>query len=205
MRPIPALLLAAAICAALFCLSCGERPVRLAIQPFGKIDREAVDRAKAGLAGVYRARITVLPAVDLPASAWYPATARYRADRLLDFLGGDRYDDYDRVLGLTDRDISTTKGGIQDWGIFGLGSLGGKACVVSTFRLGRGASRDLFNQRFIKVVIHEVGHTFGLPHCPVNRCLMEDAKGTIVTVDRETGKFCDSCRKRLAGMGALAP
>lgn len=69
--------------------------------------------------------------------------------------------------------------------------------MVSTFRLTRGASRDLFYRRLIKVVNHELGHTFGLPHCPNERCLMGDAKGTIVTVDRETGALCDQCRETL--------
>lgn len=49
----------------------------------------------------------------------------------------------------------------------------------------------------IKVVNHEIGHTFGLDHCPTPRCLMEDAKGTITTVDGEDGGFCQTCRQRL--------
>ncbi len=51
--------------------------------------------------------------------------------------------------------------------------------------------------RLVKVVNHELGHTLGLPHCPSAGCLMEDAKGTIVTVDNETGAFCDGCKKKL--------
>ena len=68
-----------------------------------------------------------------------------------------------KIVGLTSKDISFTKGEVYDWGIFGLGSLDGKACVISTFRLGAGkADNALKMQRLIKFINHEVGHTFGL-------------------------------------------
>ena len=103
-----------------------------------------------------------------------------------------------KVIGLTRCDISTSKGKIKDWGIFGLGTVGGRTCVVSTFRLRRGkVSYRYFIGRLVKVANHELGHTFGLWHCPNHGCLMEDAKGTIKTVDRETGAFCSECRERL--------
>ena len=90
------------------------------------------------------------------------------------------------------------KGEYDDWGIFGQGWLGGRACVVSTYRLGRGkVSEDLFRERFVKVVNHEIGHTFGLDHCPTQGCLMADAEGTIKTVDQEAGGLCQGCRQRL--------
>ena len=90
------------------------------------------------------------------------------------------------------------KGEYDDWGIFGQGWLGGRACVVSTYRLGRGkVSEDLFRERFVKVVNHEIGHTFGLDHCPTQGYLMADAEGTIKTVDQEAGGLCQGCRQRL--------
>ncbi len=82
--------------------------------------------------------------------------------------------------------------------MLGLGTLDGITCVISTFRLGaRKATRAKKIERLIKVVNHEIGHTFGLGHCPEIRCLMEDAKGTIATVDAEHGGFCPACRQRL--------
>ena len=44
-----------------------------------------------------------------------------------------------------------------------------------------GASEALVRERLWKVAIHELGHTLGLPHCPNNGCLMQDAHGTVKT------------------------
>jgi archaemetzincin len=74
--------------------------------------------------------------------------------------------------------------------------MGGRPCVVSTFRLGqKKVPANKFKRRLIDVANHELGHTLGLDHCPHIGCLMEDAKGTIKVVDRSTGKFCGNCRK----------
>ena len=80
----------------------------------------------------------------------------------------------------------------------------GLPCVVSTYRLKRGrATKKKFFNRLVKVVNHELGHTFGLGHCPIRNCLMEDAKGTIKTVDRETGKLCNLCKDKLSYLNIL--
>jgi len=75
--------------------------------------------------------------------------------------------------------------------VMGLGFMPGNACVVSSFRL----SKKKRAEQFYKVVLHELGHTQGLPHCAVKTCFMRDAEGKNPT-DEETG-FCNSCRKHL--------
>lgn len=170
----------------------------VAIQPLGKVDSASLAAAKAGIESLYNIRAEVLPAMPLPAAAYYLPRRRYRAERLLENLDSTRSIRYLNIVGLTASDISTTKEPHADWGIFGLGSLGGTSCVVSTHRLGKGkVPRKKFVERLIKVVNHELGHTLGLDHCPNRGCLMEDACGSIRTVDRESGKFCDSCRARI--------
>ena len=144
----------------------------------------------------------VLPKKKLPLSAWYAPRKRWRAEKLLDFLddlaGAKSGCDY--LVGFTARDISTSKDHIKDWGVFGLGTIGGPSCVVSTFRLGaRKASRRKKAERSIKVVNHELGHTFGLLHHPGKACLMEDAKGTIRTVDAEHGLLCPDSKAAIEG------
>ena len=174
------------------------RQLHITILPFGDFPEQKVSAVRSGIKELYGdVKITVLASKKLPEQAYYPPRKRYRAEKLLDYLDTQLTDKNGKILGLTTVDISTTKGKYPDWGIFGLGRMGGEACVVSTFRLKRKASDKLLLERLTKVVNHELGHTLGLPHCPTKRCLMEDAKGTIKTVDNETGIFCNSCKMKL--------
>jgi archaemetzincin len=175
--------------------------VSIAVQPLGYVNKKILLEIKTGILKSYNADVHILPGKKLPARAYYNPRRRYRADKLLRFLEVNAAYRYTKVIGITSSDISTTKGKFYDWGIFGLGSVGGKTCVVSTFRLRKGRNgRRKFKSRLVKVVNHELGHTFGIGHCPVKNCLMQDAKGTINTVDNETGMFCSSCRERLGNL-----
>lgn len=182
---------------AVILLALGDREERLsvAIQPLGNVSSRAATAVKQGLETTYGVRVSILKTTPLPREAYYKPRNRYRADRLLTFLARTP-GSYDKVLGLTARDISTTKEDHYDWGIFGLGQLPGKACVLSSFRLQRKGPKTP-TQRLTEVAIHELGHTLGLPHCPTARCVMADAAGSIKTVDISTGKPCEKCRDRL--------
>jgi len=182
----------------------------IAVLPLGRVDSLIVEQVKEGIEKFFPVRVSVMTPVSLPPAAYYKPNARYRAEKLLDFLDSiivHTDSGYVKIIGITEVDISTTKGDVYDWGIFGLGSMPGLACVVSTFRLGRGkVDQEKFLVRLVKVTNHELGHTFGLDHCPTPQCLMEDAMGTIKTVDNETGELCPDCRTRLdaalpGGMG----
>ena len=149
---------------------------------------------KSGLEETFGLKVVVLTERPLAKDAWYAPRGRYRAEKLLDQLNDGVSIKYQIVVGVTGKDISTTKGDHEDWGIFGLGEVGGRACVLSTFRLAaRGADESRLRDRLRKIAIHEVGHVMGLDHCPRDGCVMHDAESSIATVDGESGKFCESC------------
>jgi len=170
----------------------------IAIQPLGEVKQERLDIVKKGLEDAFGLKVETFETKPLPKEAWYEPRSRYRADKLLDFLDDQTAAKYRIVIGLTSKDISTTKDEHEDWGIFGLGELGGRVCVVSTFRLNaRGADEKKLRERFWKVAVHEVGHVMGLDHCPKKGCIMQDAESSIVTVDEESGEFCEGCNAEL--------
>jgi archaemetzincin len=158
---------------------------------------------RRALEAVYAAPVTVLPSVALPRSAYYAPRSRYRAEKLLDFLRPRLPEGALRIAGITAADISTTKAPYDDWGILGLATIDGTACVLSTFRCHRRAkSAEQARIRFAKTAVHELGHTFGLEHCPNRGCLMEDGGGSVLTTDRERD-LCAACRARLSAEGLL--
>ena len=171
-------------------------PLKIAVLYFSSIDKNLQTALVQNISATYRCTVTEIKGVaSMPAAAYYKPRNRYRAPVVLTCL--NTYAGYDKIIGITAKDISTTKNEIYDWGVMGLGSCPGKACVISTFRL-RTPNKVLFNDRFIKVGLHELGHTMGLPHCTYSStCFMESAEGSMKSVDRETKSLCTNCRKLL--------
>lgn len=196
-KPLTFFLLSLYICSQFPCLA--QEKLLVAVQPLGKIKPELLEKVKAQIKQSYDVKVVIKPELPLPKEAYYPAGGRYRAEKILAYLR--KIDTSStRIMGVTDKDISTTKGKYPDWGIIGLGDIGGRACVVSTFRM-RGTktkcSQKVFEERCSKVIAHELGHTFGLKHCPAAGCLMQDYKGTVHTITT-LSDFCMSCKEKLA-------
>ena len=178
--------------------------ILIALQPLGPVASGTVQAVKEAISNRFVVEVIVLDARALPESAYYPPRKRFRAAALLTFLDRQADEKYAKIIGVTASDISIPKQEYPDWGIFGLVALGGRACVISTYRLkDEGTSSFVFRARVEKVANHEVGHTFGLPHCEHAGCLMQDAEGKISTVDSESGDFCSSCRADLNGKVGL--
>ena len=81
--------------------------------------------------------------------------------------------------------------------VYGEAQLAGKACIVSTFRLQEGLSitniEKEFENRVVKEVLHELGHTFNLRHCDDKSCTMHYCR-SIKDVDRKTDQLCRYCK-----------
>jgi archaemetzincin len=105
---------------------------------------------------------------------------------------------FDKILGVTDVDIYADKASF----IFGQAELHGKAAIVSIYRLkNNGNDRKdtgLVLSRVLKEAVHEMGHTLGLKHCNLRRCVMYFSKN-IEDTDTKSYLFCEDCKYMLDG------
>jgi archaemetzincin len=82
--------------------------------------------------------------------------------------------------------------------IFGQAFLNGKTGIASSYRLSNeryGIKTDvrMLVERFMKEVIHELGHTFGLIHCHVPTCVMRSST-YVEDIDQKSAHLCPNCR-----------
>jgi archaemetzincin len=188
-------------------VSCACRPAGaaeeplLVLVPLGAPDEELIRFVGDALEKRFRFRVEIAEAQPMPREAFYAPRKRWRAEKILDALEALERPDAWRVAGLTEQPISTTKGEVYDWGIAGLGSLGGKTSVFTShiFRAHRKKQRERYLREMKDLVVHEIGHTLGLPHCPLERCVMADAKGNAIrSADKSSGELCPACTKKIA-------
>jgi predicted Zn-dependent protease len=196
MAPVSLRIRLAALCLLVLATSpaWARGPYMVCLQPLGKHDASLLAPIARGLEQAYGVPVRRLPALPLPASAWYPPRSRYRASKLLDHLRSavlPAQPACDAVVGFTAVDVSMTKGEHADWGVLGLSYLRGRVGVVSSFRMHRHADRALLVRRATKVVIHEFGHVLGLAHRREGAdCIMNDAGGAVAVIDRALGPLC---------------
>ncbi|MBN2033034.1 MAG: hypothetical protein JW836_07135 [Deltaproteobacteria bacterium] len=78
--------------------------------------------------------------------------------------------------------------------VYGEAQLGGKACILSTYRFKDGLYPDAqtFLSRIVKEAIHELSHTFSLRHCRDAACVMHYCR-SMKEVDRKSKQLCRYC------------
>ncbi len=155
---------------------------------------------------VFRVRCRVLRAQPLPHDALDRARHQYDADRLVDALFRTLPDDGLALIGLTNADLF--EGGRNHF-VFGLGHLVDHVGVVSLARYrnawwGEPDDERLFRERFFKVLVHEAGHTLGLPHCANRGCAMRDDR-SLADLDAGPTTFCARCAVAIRDRVAEAP
>lgn len=163
----------------------------------GYFEKEFLDRLAFDVKVAYNVPVTVEKFRHDISSYFDPARKQYDANHLLQLVHAEYAIEGVKTMGLFRVDLYIP---ILTY-IFGQAHFNGDAGVASVYRLrneqyGMPENETLLYERFRKVVIHELGHTFGLIHCHVPICVMRP--GTYVEdIDQKKHLFCKKCSSEL--------
>lgn len=138
-----------------------------------------------------------LPAGELDgAPALDAARRQYSAAKMLDLLTAAPPDEGVKRVGVTPLDLFLP----VFTHLYGYAQMGGQAAVVSTFRIRpeNGQPPGLLLQRTAKEVLHELGHTMGLVHCPAPWCAMHPSRWP-EEIDLKDMAYCPPCASVVVG------
>ena len=152
-------------------------------------------RLRDQLQSVYPSVILVKTPIPLPQAYYYKPRDRYKGTGLLDDLMKFRNGGY--ALGLTRKIIYDKNEKSPTFGIFGISYIGDSVSVISSLRPR--TLKPLTDDDLQELMLHELGHAFGLPHCKDERCMMVDAEHGYKFAQTES--FCNDCKKYLNSKG----
>jgi archaemetzincin len=165
----------------------------ITVAPLGRMGADVVRVVSDSVQGILRLPIDLGQAVPLPQTAFMESRNQYNSMTVIKYLAENHSSGHLKVLGITNKDLCTP---ILTY-VFGEAYMGGEAAVMSCFRLYRGqsgdpVSTDHFLHRVVKVALHEIGHTFNVPHCHTERCVMR-ASNSIKELDEKLNYLCNYC------------
>lgn len=155
------------------------------------------ERLSKDLEDIFGFEIKKVGPTEMPDFCFDEYRNQYKAVKILDDITKLGFANMEKILGITDKDLFA-EGYTY---IFGQAESPGKASVISSFRLdprnmGKIFNPDLFYERMLKEAIHELGHNFGMSHCPDRTCPMYFSNNLIDT-DFKEKRFCNRCMKLL--------
>ena len=126
-----------------------------------------------------------------------PGRRQYNGNKMLKAVDEINYPGSLKIVGLFSVDLFIP---ILTY-IFGQAGLNGRSGIASLYRLsneryGIASDDKLLLERFTKEVIHELGHTFGLIHCPSPTCVMRSST-YVEDIDQKNQHLCMNCRTQL--------
>lgn len=161
----------------------------------GEVKKDILNVSKKAIKDVYKSKVSkvrIESVIDVPFNSYDKERDQYDAEILIQEVEKNAVGD--KNIGITSRDIFY---GNRNY-VFGLAYLGGKGCIVSTYRLkkdtfGKEVKKQKVLNRVRKEVIHELGHTLGLEHCKDERCVMSFSP-TVNEVDEKRENRCKRCK-----------
>ncbi len=166
--------------------------------PVGVIKEAVLEALESRLEKTFHCRIIRHKGMKLPDETYNPERNQYFSSLILKRLHKViRPSKNDKVLAISNVDLYVPSLNF----VFGEAELGGYFAIISLARLrqsfyGLPEDKHLFLERTIKEAVHELGHTYGLSHCPDPECVMHFSN-SLMDTDRKKPSFCSRCQRKL--------
>jgi archaemetzincin len=162
----------------------------------GRVETEILTVLQTGISAALHCSVSRGAAAQEPVYALDTRRRQYLATTIVQALRKEsERRHFDRILGVVDHDLYAPELNF----VFGLAS--GAVAVIALARLRQGfyglpEDPSLFQKRALTEAVHELGHTYGLPHCENRRCVMFFSN-TLQDTDRKNSTFCRQCQEKL--------
>jgi len=171
--------------------------MKIALKPLGGVDSGVLDGLGERVGLVFGCPVVVKTGLKDLSTAYRQSRKQYLAPELLEALVAPGRERDERVVGITEVDLYA--GGLNF--VFGQADIVNQTAVVSLCRLrqeyyGSPPDEELFLERATKEIVHEIGHTFSLGHCPDPKCVMHFSN-CLADTDYKKAGFCGKCRPKI--------
>ena len=169
----------------------------LYVVAIGEVPERALQWVEEAAAEWFPLQVKRMNPIPIPETAYDPQRRQYQSVEFMKTLAQHAPPEAGRILGVTNADLAIPMLTF----LFGQAQLNGPIAVVSLCRLrqefyGLPADDGLLRERTVKEVLHELGHTFGLAHCPDRACPMSLATH-LQAVDAKSERYCSRCGSHL--------
>ncbi len=176
----------------------GKAEGKIYLVPVGTIKGWILDTLDKQLEKTFNCKVELYEEMELPQEAYNQKRNQYFSSYILKKLHSFiKPGKQEKALGIANEDLYAN--GLNF--VFGEAELGGHFAIISLARLhqsfyGLPENETIFTGRTVKEAVHEIGHVYGLSHCPDADCVMHFSN-TLGDTDRKNVSLCSRCDKLL--------